>query len=413
MLKLKQQRRGAFVVITGVMFVALVVCGAVAIDFSRLWTERWELQTAADAGALAGALQLMPPWDSLDYFDSASAYVTRNRAMTDTITVDSVIKGNWDGQTRTWTPAGDPSNAIHVVVSQAPQRLFMQGFGVPVPRMKARAIAWAGAPVATTTACMKPWAIPYEELMYRINLYRAATEPNFPYVPANSTANMTRPFDQAGDLAALQQMSAADRSFRLKIGSASPSGTYDPNTTGNYQAVRLGKYWDYATQSVANPGPLNGGANAYVGHITGATCYGLAVGDSLLSEQGDMVGPTMQGMCTNGNINNLQTCDPAAVCAQVDARNGAGYGDCYSANGQVGVDVKSAFFSCDIGCNGSSKYEVRLLGSFTIKKAFPDKDHGPNPLWDKSEIIGEFKPVQAQGTGGGGSTTLVKLMLVQ
>jgi Flp pilus assembly protein TadG len=134
MLRLRQ-RRGAFVVMTGVMFFALIVCGAVAIDFSRLWTERWELQTAADAGSIAGAMQLMPPRDSLRYADSARAYVWRNRAMADTITVDSVIKGNWDGPTRTWTPAGDPSNAVRVVVSQRASNLFMAGFGVPVPRM--------------------------------------------------------------------------------------------------------------------------------------------------------------------------------------------------------------------------------------------------------------------------------------
>jgi Flp pilus assembly protein TadG len=412
MLRLRQ-RRGAFVVMTGVMFFALIVCGAVAIDFSRLWTERWELQTAADAGSIAGAMQLMPPRDSLRYADSARAYVWRNRAMADTITVDSVIKGNWDGPTRTWTPAGDPSNAVRVVVSQRASNLFMAGFGVPVPRMMARSIAWAGAPVATTNACMKPWAIPYEELMYRINVWRAANEPGFPYVPANTTANMTRPFDQVGDLAALQQMSAADRTFRMKLGSSPPSGVYDPNTTGNYQAVKLGKYWDYATQSVANPGPDNGGASAYEGHIEGSTCHGLAVGDSLESEQGNMVGPTMDGMCKNGNISGLQTCNTPAVCTQLDARAGGGYGDCYDSSGQVGVDVKSAFFSCYYGCNGSSKYEVRLLGSFTIKKAYPDKDKGKTPQWDKSEIVGEFKPVMSQGAGGGGSTTLVKLILVQ
>ena len=93
MLHLKQ-RRGAIVVMTGLMFFALLVCGAVAIDFGRLWTERWELQSAADAGALAGALQLMPPRDSMYFLDSARAYVLRNRAMGDTITVDSVIKGH-------------------------------------------------------------------------------------------------------------------------------------------------------------------------------------------------------------------------------------------------------------------------------------------------------------------------------
>lgn len=411
MLQLKQ-RRGAFVVITGVMFTALVVCGAVAIDFGRLWTERWELQSAADAGALAGAMQFMPGWDTLTYSDSANAYVTRNRAMTDSITVDSVIKGNWDFATRTWTAGGDPTNAVHVVVSQAPRRLFMQGFGLTVPRMKARATAWAGAPVASTTACMKPWAIPYEELMYRINLHRAATEPNFPYVPANSTANMTRPFDQVADLAALQAMSSTDRMFSLKLSSQSPSGAYDPSTTGNYQAVQLGKYWDYATQTYANPGPVSGG-NAYEANVSGANCHSLAVGDLLISEQGVMVGPTLDGMCTNGNITGIQACDNPSVCSYIDANAGTNYGACLDAGMNPGVEVKAAFFSCNTACNGSSIYEVKLLGSFTLHKVYPDKDQGPTPAYDKAQIVGEFKPVQAPGGAGGGSTTLVKLILVQ
>jgi Flp pilus assembly protein TadG len=406
MLHLKQ-RRGAIVVMTGLMFFALLVCGAVAIDFGRLWTERWELQSAADAGALAGALQLMPPRDSLYFLDSARAYVLCNRAMGDTITVDSVIKGHWDGPTRTWTPfpAGTPTNAVRVVVSQRSSNLFMAGFGVTPPRMSARAVGWAAAPIATTPACMKPWAVPYEELMYRINIYRGIN-------PPNSVANMTRPFDQVADLAALQTMTPAQRQFNLKIGSTTPVGVYDPLTTGNYQAVKLGKYWDYATQSVANPGPMSGGANTYQSHISGATCFGLAVGDSVESEQGNMVGPTVAGMCVNGNVAPMQLCNQPAPCTWL-VGSGSNVGDCLDPAGQPGVDVKAAFFSCQTGCNGSSRYEVKLLGSFTLKKVYPDGDTGPNPAYDKAQIVGEFKPVQATGGAGGGSTTLVKLLLVQ
>ncbi len=401
----RKKRRGAMVVMTGIMFFSLVICGAVAIDFGRLWTERWELQTAADAGALAGAMQFMPPRDSLVFSDSATAYVHNNRAMADTITVDSVIKGNWDGPTRLWTPAGSPTNAVRVVVSQRASNLFMTGFGIPVPRMTARAIAWAAAPIATTTACMKPWAVPYEELMYRINLYRGIT-------PANSNANLTRPFDQALDLPALQAMTASQRTFSLKIGSQAPVGAYDPLTTGNYQAIKLGKYWDYATQSIANPPPMTGGANTYQSHISGSTCFGLAVGDSVESEQGNMVGPTVAGTCANGNIAPMQLCNQPAPCTWLIG-SGANIGDCLNSSGQPGVQIKAAFFSCQTACNGSSRYEVKLLGSFVLKKVYPDGDNGPNPAYDKAQIVGEFQPVQAEGGAGGGSTTLVKLILVQ
>jgi hypothetical protein len=399
-----KQRRGAFVVMTGIMFLALVICGAVAIDFNRLWTERWELQTAADAGAIAGAMQLLPPRDSLQYDPLARKYVGLNRALSDSITVDSVIKGNWDGPTRVFTPAGSPSNAVRVVVSQDPRNLFMEGFGVPVPRMYARSIAWAGAPVATTPACMKPWAIPYEELMYRINLYRNI-------VPANSNANLTRPFDQVHDLAALQAMSAADRTFSLKLGNGKASGTYVPGS-GNFQAIKLPKFYDYATNTGVAPNSIPGGANVYGKHINGENpCVGLAVGDSVVSEGGVMSGPTISGMCDySGNRSGTVACTQPSLCASVVIPLSKDYADCRDSQGNFGVDVKSAFFSCKTGCTGRSEYRVDLLGSFTIRRVYLNNPAAPH---DKAEIEGEFKPVQATGGAGGGSTTLVKLLLVQ
>ncbi len=397
-------RRGAIAVMTALVFFALVVCMGVAVDFSRLWTIRNELQTGADAAALAGAMQLQPPRDSLRVVDSATAYARVNRTLTDTMRVDSVEKGNYNGATRVFTAGGAPTNAVNVVTSYLPSRMWMRSVGATIPRMKARAVAWTSAPVAATPSCMKPWAVPYEEMMYRINLYRGIT-------PANSTPNMTRAFDQVNDIAALQNMTAAQRTFSLKIGSNTPSGAYNP-TSGAYQAVQLGKYWDYATQSIANPGPQNGGANAYEGHISGTTCHGLAVGDSLQSEQGNMVGPTINGMCKNGNIAAFQACNTPAVCTHL-VGSGTNIGDCYNANGTVGVDVKAAFFSCGNSCNGSSKYGVKLLGSFTVKKAYPSGPGGPNPAYSKAEIVGEFKPIQASGGAGGGSTTLLKLVLVK
>jgi Flp pilus assembly protein TadG len=399
MLQLKK-RRGAMVVMTGVMFFALVICGAVAIDFGRLWTERWELQSAADAGALAGALQLMPPRDTLVVTDSARAYVHRNRAMSDTITVDSVVLGNWNGPTRVWTPAGSPTNAVRVVVSQQASNLFMAGFGIPTPRMTARAIAWAAAPVATTTSCMKPWAIPYESLMYAINTYRGI---------AITNSSLTRPFDNTLDMAALQAMSAADRTFNLKLGSGANGNVQDTisqagadagNMPGNYRAVVLPKLWDYATQSYpyGQNGPPPGG-NVYSNNISGSTCHGLAVGDSLMTETGNKVGPTVSAV------------EPA-VCSTI-VQSGANIGDCLDAGNNVGVDIKAAFYSCGTGCQGKTAVGVTLLGSFTLMKMYPRGDTGPTPLFDKAQLVGVFKPVQAEGGAGGGSTTLVKLLLVQ
>jgi hypothetical protein len=140
------------------------------------------------------------------------------------------------------------------------------------------------------------------------------------------------------------------------------------------------------------------------------TCHGLAVGDVLDSEPGDKVGKTLQGICKNGNIGSMDSCNTPAVCSVLDGPTG----DCYALDGTVGVDVKAAFFSCAIACAGQSKFEVKLLGAFTLKKAF--SYNGTDPVYGQyssAQLVGEFKPVQAIGGAGGGSTTLVKVILVQ
>src|SRR5690242_13664878 len=93
-----KNRKGIFVVLFGIMFMVLMAASAMAIDMSRIWTMRNELQTAADAGALAGAVQLTPPHQRTGnrMTDSATWMARLNRALYDTVMVDSVIPGIWD-----------------------------------------------------------------------------------------------------------------------------------------------------------------------------------------------------------------------------------------------------------------------------------------------------------------------------
>lgn len=396
-----RNRRGAFSIMIAVGFFFLITVGAIAIDFSRLWTLKNELQTAADAGALSGAIQLFPSryTSAQGVIDSATVYTQRNPSMGRVPGVDSVILGNWNQSTRTFTAAGTPQNAVRVVAGYNMSGMIMSAFGVSAPRMRARATGWAEAPVATT-GCIKPWAIPYENLMFAINTYRG--------IPIDN-ASLNRPFDQVADIAALNAMSAPQRTFTLKLAdNMSPnqqnqitqSGATATSMPGNYQAVRLGKLWDYATQTYPSPGPVAGG-NAYVNNITGVTCHGLSVGDSLQTETGNKVGPTLKAV-------------EDSVCKGGIEQNGANIGNCYaSPGGPVGVDIKTAFFACGTGCNGQSTVAVKLLGSFTLTKIYPKGAGGQNPAYEKSQIVGIFKPIQVSGPVGGGSTTLQKPILAQ
>lgn len=400
-----RNRRGAFTVLTAILFLSLVGVAAVAVDFSRLWTLRNELQTAADAAAHAGAIQLSPGRfvNAQGVQDTARVYAQRNLAMGNVPVVDSLVLGNWDPNTRTFTAAGTPNNAIRVVTGYTMSGLLMRAFGVQAPRLRAWATGWSEAPVATT-GCIKPWAVPYVALMLVINPVRG--------IP-NTPQNLTRPWDQVNDVNALNSLTAAQRTFTLKLGSGGQNNPSNPGDTlgsaGNYQAVQLPKWYDAATQSYPTPGPVSGGS-AYKDNISGKTCHGISVGDKLLTQTGALVGPTVQGV----DKSNLQTA-PYGICESlVNDFQSSTHGDCLNAQGGIGVDVKSAFYHCSSGCQGQSHVDVNLLGSFTLLKVMPSNCHNNNPMQcQAAEIRGVFKPIQAQGPVGGGSTTLQRPILTQ
>ena len=404
----RRPRRGAVIVLLGVMMVALMSISAISIDFSRMWSLRNELQTSADAAAHAGALQLLPPNNAGLTIPVATSYATANPAMQGTVTVDSVVLGDWDDDAKTFTPDAPHTDAVSVVVSRQTTGLMMALMGVAQPRIRARAIGWADAPVAHAVGCIKPWAIPYVTLMYRINLYRnAAGTGNFS--PPNSFANMTRTFDQVNDIAALNNMTEAERTFTLKQGSGTVDDQANSTMPGNYQAVILPEWIDGPTgDTTAN---MPNGASSYRDNVAGGTCNTLDIGDVLKTETGDMTGPTIQGVVGGNPANGPGVC-LGGLRGETDNTNinHATFGDCLDTDGQKGVDVKAAFYYCSTGCAGRSNVEVKLLGSFSLQKVYPKKKNG---VFEKSEIVGIFKPITDPGTVGTGSTTLVKPIIVR
>ena len=414
-----RNRKGVFVVLFGILFTVLMAAGAIAIDFSRIWAMRNELQTAADASALAGAVQLNKPPKNA-YFDvdtAARGIASLNLAMGAPTTVDSIVWGQWiDNSTPPhFNPGITPANAVQAWVSHSTRGLIMQALGITAPTVHANAIAWADAPISTTN-CIRPWAIPYEVLMGRVNLLRT-DDPSISGDPY-SRANLTRPFDPINDMNALRNGDPANLRFTLKLGqnSNANNGAIDTGTLingqpGNFQAVALPKYWDFATQSVANPGPDRGGS-AYGDAIAGKNCYSIAIGDSLMTETGNKVGPTVAA----ADKSNNQTA-PYGICDSIidDKQDPVNNGKCMNAASPTGygVEIKAAFYFCPSSCQGRSLVGVNLLGSFTLEKIYPNGDTGPTPQWDRAQIVGVFNPVSDVGPIGGTSSTLFKIILVK
>src|SRR5918992_5189900 len=82
------RRRGAVLVMATAMMTGLMVITAIAVDLSRLFVLRTELQTAADAAALAAALRLNE--DRSRAVASAVTAVQANASMGAVSEIDSV-----------------------------------------------------------------------------------------------------------------------------------------------------------------------------------------------------------------------------------------------------------------------------------------------------------------------------------
>lgn len=145
-----RSRRGTLAVLVAVLMTAFVAVSAVSIDTNRLLSLRNELQFSADAGAHAGAIQLVEPNDPTYTADTAAAYATRYLAMQHVVQVDSVELGGWDDFSDVFTPGLTPFNAVRIVVSQRPRGLLVSHFGVNSPRVRARAVGWVQHDSATS-----------------------------------------------------------------------------------------------------------------------------------------------------------------------------------------------------------------------------------------------------------------------
>ena len=409
-------RKGVFVVLFGILFMSLMGAAALSIDFARIWAMRNELQTTADAAALAGAVQIGRPPNNTDAeVDVATrALAAANLAMGATAVVDSVYLGNWTdepvGGADNWTPicvmeSGvcapygtppspvPPKNAVRTVVSHSTNDLIMGAFGIAAPNVHARAIAWADAPVPTAS-CIKPWSIPYAVLMERINNERG--------IP-NDFASLTRPFDNEVDMAALRSMDVDELTFTLKQGPNGANDPYPDGTTspGNFQRVQLPKYKSVDDYSTAWPDGNSNGTADYVDAISGHECHTLEIGDSLAVLTGNAPEPTLDAVV------------PDVCSSLVNDEQSSANGDCINAQGGVGVDIKAAFHQCVGNCNGMQFVEVKMLGAFTLTKVYPNRQNGPDPAWETGTIQGVFKPVTAGGPVAPGPSMLRRIILVK
>ncbi|MDF1542912.1 MAG: pilus assembly protein TadG-related protein [Anaerosomatales bacterium] len=131
---------GAVAIVVAVMLVVLLGLGAIVIDAGILYSHRRQMQTAADAAALAGVLEL--PGDPVGARATADQYALLNSPDADQrlFTVDSTYVAN---------------DTLVAELTDTSRRLFFARFiGWDEAPVSARAVAVAGSPITYGSGVM-------------------------------------------------------------------------------------------------------------------------------------------------------------------------------------------------------------------------------------------------------------------
>ena len=368
-------RRGAIAILTVLLFLALMVVGAVVLDFARVELMRNQLQTAADAAALAGAVQLTRTTKT-EYLAQAKLIGQSNPLFNTSVVVpDSAVEvGHWDPDARTFSSTNSPTtaDAVRVTLRHKSSYLIANVLGWAAKPVAAQAVAWGG-PSVGKTECMKPWALWYGLLKAKIDtIVNRPTAPNDSLLPS--------------DLDALRQAPESKRTFNVFLGNLNEKS--EVLNSGDFYAVDLPpvQYAD-GTTGVRNPG-----GNAYGDALAGVdkdgnpVCYSVGSGDILQTEPGKMIQQTNKGVIPN-------------VCATVAGA------ECLGPDGNNPV-IKSAFWTQATNKgNGRFDVVVNIIGSFVLKTY----DATPNSL----HVTGVFQTIADNGPIGTQTTTLVRVVLVK
>lgn len=322
------------------------------VDLSRMYAQKNELNTLADAASLSASIQLMI--DTSTVKSTAISYGSKNKVLKNSVTLSSadIVCGNWNDSTKAFTANGwcsAQNNAVRITARDSAKYLFA-GLGAPKKQLAVSATAWLAFVGATD--CVKPWSLFYTILTKTL-------QPSNP----DTLRNLT-PYD----LALLSTLPRANRRFLLKIGSGGAQGT-----PGNFGAL-----------DIPNPLSANSGGNLYRDNIGMCNPTSLGIGMTTNLQTGNLVGPTKQGAQT--------------LCTVLTAG-----GECRNPRGTMGIVVNVPLWS-DSSANstGSSQIVIRQIATFSL-----------DTMTNNAEIIGAFVGGRRGGTIVRTTGTLRRPILVQ
>jgi hypothetical protein len=386
------QERGAVLVHAAIAMLALMAFSALVIDYGALWVSRGQAQNAADAAALAGAVSLAFT-DPDDIPRAQSAAAATGAANFVWGAAPSIIPAT--DVTMVPCPPGAPGlpdTCIRANVYRSAARsnalptFFAQIMGIT--SQDVRATATAQIETGNATNCLKPWAVAdkwaehwengapnngpwtptsnFDKYKKQGNQWirdPTVTSPDVYTAPtANSPGTGFTPFDSHGN-----QTSDYGLQFTLKLGDAQN---------------RMSAGWFMALDLLDADGNVSHGGDDYRDNIAGCSGTTYAIGDTLpvSSEQGNMIGPTKQG------VDALDSKDPNAIW---------------------NTTTKSVTGSCAPGVCADGKYytespRIVPVALFDIDAFYAGSPNGKSTV-TITNIMGFF----VEGMGGSGNKDVV------
>lgn len=304
--------RGAVLVHAAIAMLALMAFNALVIDYGALWLSRSQAQNAADAAALAGALSLAfdDPDDVARAQSAAASAGTANLVLG---AAPSIIPAT--DVTLVPCPPGAPGlpdTCIRANVYRSAARanalptFFAQIIGINSQDI--RATATAQVVTGNSVECMKPWAVADK---WRENWANGApstapwtTDSVFDKYQKQGNSYVPDPSVTTPDVYIAPTASDPGTGFAPFDADGVPTSDYGMPLVLKIGAAenRLSSGWFLALDLLNEDGSSGSGGADYRDNIKNCNGTTYAIGDTLTvsSEQGNMVGPTRQGVMGGG-----------------------------------------------------------------------------------------------------------------
>jgi len=278
--------RGASIVLVSLMMAALMGMAALAIDVGMLYNARAEAQRAADSAALAGAGSLLVTAQEERARSIAIEFGNANKIQGVSVELlEEDVEVDVSAMTVRVTARRSASRG------NAMATWFARVFGVDAVDVAARATAVVGSTNAAT--CLKPWILPdaWDDIDLNgrfdagVDYYEAAV------TGYGSNYRDGVPASNGIDPPGTTYVADFGRPIMLKSG--------DPK-----KAPQPGWYYPWDIPQL-DGGPATGG-DRYRWNIANCNPSVVTIGEQYMIENGNMIGPTRQGM------DQLITQDPGA-----------------------------------------------------------------------------------------------------